>query len=61
MYTYTPDAAQNVPSIVMSKAGRVNKGDFKFTFGTADETKKLNSNLMNQLTAYKTQLVSVGS
>ena len=61
MYTYTPDAAQNVPSIVMSKAGRVNKGDFKFTFGTTDETKKLNSNLMNQLTAYKTQLVSVGS
>ena len=45
----------------MSKAGRVNKGDIKFTFTTAEETKKANANLMKQLTAYKTQLVSIGS
>lgn len=61
MYTYTPDNAKDVPTIVMSKAGRVNKGDIKFTFTTAEETKKANANLMKQLTAYKTQLVSIGS
>ena len=61
MYSYTPDNAKDIPTIVMSKAGRVNKGDFKFTFSTTDETKKVNSSLMNQLTAYKTQLVAVGS
>jgi pectate lyase len=61
MYTYTPDNAKDVPTLVMSKAGRVNKGDIKFTFTTAEETKKANANLMKQLTSYKTQLVSIGS
>jgi len=61
MYSYTPDNAKDVPTVVMSKAGRVNKGDIKFTFTTAEETKKASANLMKQLTAYKTQLVSIGS
>ena len=61
MYSYTPDNAKDVPTIVMSKAGRVNKGDIKFTFTTAEETKKASANLMKQLTSYKTQLVSIGN
>ena len=35
MYSYTPESAESVQSTVTSKAGRVNGGDFKWTFNNA--------------------------
>lgn len=62
MYSYKLDAAEDVPSVVTSKAGRLNGGDFKWTFNNAvdDESYSVNSELMAALKSYKTSLVSVG-
>ncbi len=38
MYAYTPDAPEDVISIVTAYAGRVNGGDFKWTFTETDDT-----------------------
>lgn len=38
MYAYTPDAPEDVISIVTAYAGRVNGGDFKWIFTEADDT-----------------------
>ena len=37
MYTYTPDAAQNIPGIIKGQygAGRMQHGDFKWTFNNS--------------------------
>ncbi|MCM1227470.1 MAG: hypothetical protein NC320_08625 [Clostridium sp.] len=62
MYTYTADAAKDVPDIVKAEAGRLNGGDFDFTFTSADDTDhSVNSNLMSALKAYKTSVIAIGS
>ncbi|MGN1412141.1 MAG: dockerin type I domain-containing protein [Oscillospiraceae bacterium] len=63
MYDYTPDSAKDVPSIVMAKAGRLNGGDFDFTFDNSvdDTSYAVNSDLMAKLKAYKTGVISIGS
>ncbi|MDE6775306.1 MAG: hypothetical protein K2J37_03265, partial [Ruminococcus sp.] len=62
MYSYTPDAAEDVPSIVTSKAGRVDGGDFKWTFTEADdESYAVNDALKAAIVAYDDSIVSIGS
>ena len=56
------DNPADVPSIVTSKAGRLDGGDFKWTFDNSvdDTSYSLNSALKTALNNYKTSLVSVG-
>lgn len=63
MYSYSVDDVQDVPSIVMSKAGRLNGGDLSFTFDNSveDTNYAVNSDLMNKLLSYKTGVVAIGS
>ncbi len=53
MYSYTADAAADVPAIVMSEAGRLGGGDFNFEFTSADdEDYAVNTALMAQIKSY---------
>lgn len=63
MYSYTPDNAEDVPSIVTSKAGRVDGGDFKWQFDNAvdDESYAVNQALKSALVAYKGSVTAIGS
>jgi len=63
MYSYTPDSAEDVKSIVTSKAGRVNGGDFKWTFdNSADDTSyAVNTALKSALVSYDDSIIAVGS
>ena len=58
MYTYKADAAGDVPTIVTDRtwgAGRMQGGDFEFTFTSADDTSyDINTALESKLAAYKT-------
>ena len=56
------DNPADVPSIVTSEAGRLNGGDFKWTFDNSvdDASYSLNTALKTALNNYKTSLVSVG-
>lgn len=59
--TANVDATEDVPALVSSSAGRMEQGDFKWTFTSADDTSfALNTALKNALLAYKTSLVSIG-
>ena len=62
-YSYTPDAAENVPGIVMGHygAGRCQHGDFTWTFDNATEDKNYDviTALSNALKDYKTTLVGI--
>lgn len=60
MHSYTPTPAANVPAEVTGYygAGRLNKGDFKWNFTTADDTDYgVNSALKSALINYKPTLV----
>jgi hypothetical protein len=63
MYSYTPDAAADVPAKVVGfyGAGRLNHGDFKWTFNNATEDTDygVNSGLKSALQAYTSTLVSI--
>ena len=65
MYTYTPDAADEVPSVVTGYygAGRLNHGDFQYTFndniGNDDTDSAYDTVLGGLLDSYKTKLVSI--
>ncbi|MGN0579937.1 MAG: hypothetical protein ACI4JE_03620 [Ruminococcus sp.] len=62
MYSYTADAAADVPSIVKAKAGRLGGGDFSFTFTSADdESYDVNSALMSALRSYQSSVIAIGS
>ena len=66
MYEYTPVAGSEVPSVVTGfwGAGRLNKGDFKWTFDNAvdDADYSVNTIMKNALKNYKSTLVgSFGS
>lgn len=60
-YTYTPDPADSVKSIVMGAlgAGRINHGDFLWQFNNAteDQNYEVNSRMKNELLAYTSSLV----
>lgn len=61
LYTYTPDAATDVPGIVKGQygAGRMQRGDFKWTFNNSaqDENYAVISELKSALQSYKSTLV----
>ena len=63
MYTYTPDAAQDVPSVVCGYygAGRLNKGDFTWEFNNATEDTNYDviKALSDAIKVYKTTLVGI--
>ncbi|MGN0592789.1 MAG: dockerin type I domain-containing protein [Ruminococcus sp.] len=63
LYSYTPDAAADVPSVVMAKAGRQGGGDFNWEFDDAvdDESYAVNTELMAAIKAYKPSVVAIGS
>lgn len=61
IYPYTPDSPQDAKTKVMQYAGRINGGDFKFTFDNAvdDASYAVNTPLKNALTTYKTTLKAI--
>ena len=63
MFTYEPDAAEDIPGIVTGYygAGRLNHGDLQWTFNNdVDDTKDaVDSDLKTKVTNYKTTLVGV--
>ena len=63
MYKYTPDAAADVPAIVTAKAGRVDGGDFKWTFNNSvdDSSYAVNTALKSALVSYKGTVTAIGS
>ena len=61
MYSYNPDAPEDVENSVTSYSGRVNGGDFAWKFTTADDTNStIDANLMAKVKSYQSDLVSVG-
>jgi len=63
MYASVPDAAADVPAIVTSRAGRVQGGDFKWTFDNAtdDADHSVNTALKAAVTDYKSALLEIQS
>ncbi len=63
MYSYTADAAADVPSIVMAEAGRIDGGDFQWTFDNSvdDESYAVNEALKAALVSYDDSIVAIGS
>ncbi len=63
MYSYTPDDAEDIPAIVTANAGRVQGGDFQWTFDNAvdDASYDVNTALQDALLRYESKLVAVGS
>lgn len=62
MYSYAPDEAVDVPAKVTGwyGAGRMNKGDFKYTFGTsADAIFTVDTTLKTALQNYTSSLVGI--
>ena len=63
MYTYTADAATDVPGIVTGQygAGRMQHGDFEWTFNNAvdDTSSDVNTALKAAITNYTTSLVGI--
>lgn len=59
MYQSNPDAVADVPEIVCSYAGRIDGGDFKWSFNNDvdDEDHAVNASLKEAITAYKSQFV----
>lgn len=61
IYVYTPDAAEDVPSIVKGiyGAGRINHGDFRWTFNnnTQDKNYDIVNALSTALANYETTLI----
>lgn len=62
MYSYTADDAADVPEKVMAYAGRLDGGDFDFTFTSDDDTSyAVNDELMAALQAYTPSVIAIGS
>ena len=61
MYEYTPDSPETARENVMNNAGRMNGGDFHWTFSNAvdDASYALNTALKAALVNYQTKLVAV--
>jgi pectate lyase len=61
MYSYTPDSPEAAKDKVTAYAGRVDGGDFKWTFTDADDTDhSVNAELKAKIVSYTSDLVSVG-
>ena len=61
MYDYQPQTAADAMMTVKKYAGRMNGGDFKWQFSTADNTGySVISSLKNALVGYKTSVISIG-
>lgn len=62
MYSYRADEAADVPALVTSDAGRMEGGDFKWTFDKPEDDKSTDINLplKQALTDHKSSLISVG-
>ena len=61
-YSYAVDKAEDVPAIVTAGAGRVQGGDFKWTFGSdADSSYAVDTALKSALVAYKDSILAIGS
>ncbi len=62
-YSYNADKAADVPAKVMANAGRVQGGDFKWTFdnSTADASYTVDTALKAALVAYDDKIVAIGS
>ncbi len=63
MYSYTVDDAKDVPTIVQAKAGRVDGGDFQWTFddATEDSNSDVITALKSALVSYKDTILAIGS
>ncbi len=64
MYSYTPDAAIDVPAKVKAQAGRMQGGDFSwigFDNDAEDHNYAIIDNLMSAVTGYKTTLLEIGA
>lgn len=63
MYSYNLDKAEDVPSVVMAKAGRVDGGDFKWQFDNSvdDTSYAVNQALKDKLISYDDSIVAIGS
>jgi pectate lyase len=61
MYAYTPDSPEDAKAKVMLYSGRVEGGDFKYTFNNAvdDTSSDVNAALMSGLTSYTTKLIFI--
>ena len=62
MYEYKADSPEEAKNKVEKYAGRLNGGDFKWTFDDSkdDESDKLSAELKNALESYESNLLSVG-
>ena len=61
MYDYEAESAADAMASVKKYAGRMNGGDFKWSFTTADNTSyDVNSALKSALVNYKTSIISIG-
>ncbi len=63
MYDYTPDAAEDVPSVVTAKAGRVDGGDFQWEFDNSvdDASYAVIPELKSALMGYTSSISAIGS
>ncbi len=63
MYTYSLDAASDVPAIIEANAGRVDGGDFKWEFDDSvdDAAYDVNTELKAALVAYDDSIIAIGS
>ena len=63
MYSYTPDSPEDAKNNVTAKAGRVDGGDFKWTFDNSvdDESYEVNQALKDALVAYDDSIIAIGS
>lgn len=61
MYAYTPHSPDDVVSVVTANAGRMNGGDFKWTFNNAvdDNLTTVNTALKTAITNYTSSMVGV--
>lgn len=61
MYSYSAQSPEDAKTTVVAMAGRMNGGDFDWTFDNAvdDALYSVNSNLKNELIAYTTNLVFI--
>ena len=64
MYTYNPDAATQVPAVVTgwTGAGRLGKGDFKWTFTSSDDSSyAINAALSEAIDKYQSKMVGISA
>lgn len=64
MYTYEPDVATRVPAVVMgwTGAGRLDKGDFKWTFTSSDDSSyAINAALSTAIDSDQSKMVGISA